>query len=236
MPADVHPGPRAHLTPPCVRRLFCGLVAVELCLVAIHVAAGQPGHPMSVIHRLFDLDAEGNIPAWFSTVQLFLLGLVFLGMRGRAGTGLSSRLSMTAGAGFIFLSMDEAASIHESITAAFTPYAWLPRFQGDHGMWLFLYLPAGLAALLAFRRDLAGMWARHPRTAATLLAGLLLYVMGGGALEVVSYQYLRSGTVAAWLYCAEVALEEFLEMAGISVMLYGALRMMIPGRDGSTSC
>jgi hypothetical protein len=56
-------------------------------------------------------------------------------------------------------------------------------------------------------------------------------VFGGVALEAVGYVYMRSlnrGT----LYIIELTVEEFLEMAGMSIVLYGALLCALGARQG----
>jgi len=56
--------------------------------------------------------------------------------------------------------------------------------------------------------------------------GMGFVVLGGVGLEAIGYQFLRSGSTPL-LYSAEVALEEFLEMSGASVTLYGAILLLL---------
>ena len=68
---------RSTFTAKDAHRLLFGLILFELLLVAIYVGDSLLGSPISVIH-MFDLDREATIPAWFSSVQLFLIGIIFL--------------------------------------------------------------------------------------------------------------------------------------------------------------
>ena len=67
------------------------------------------------------------------------------------------------------------------------------------------------------------MWQHFKPEAGVAAVGAAVYVGGAVGLEVVSYLLLASG-VPADLYLLEVAVEEFLEMAGVSVILYAVLR------------
>src|SRR6185503_2187998 len=49
----------------------------ELTLVAIYWIDVLTGGHFQMLHSLFDLDSEGNIPAWFSSSQLFCVAISF---------------------------------------------------------------------------------------------------------------------------------------------------------------
>jgi len=49
----------------------------ELTLVAIYWIDVLTGGHFQMLHSLFDLDSEGNIPAWFSSSQLFCVAITF---------------------------------------------------------------------------------------------------------------------------------------------------------------
>ena len=197
------------------KKLFFGLILVEMCLVLLFFSDWKRG--------TFDLDGEANIPTWFSSIQLFLIGAVFLPMTRRQEAHHIFRplLLSIVGAGFIFLSLDEAARIHETITRSLRHVEWIPRFKGDHGIWVAFYLTIGSGIALASWRDGLAMWRFSRSAALAMITGIGVYVLGGVGLEVISYQFLLDGTPQ--LYRAEVALEEFMEMAGASLVLYGAL-------------
>jgi hypothetical protein len=57
--------------------------------------------------------------------------------------------------------MDEHLELHESITKAMVHLDWMPRFSGDHGIWVFFYLGAGLLLLLLCMRPVLTLWRRH---------------------------------------------------------------------------
>jgi hypothetical protein len=209
-------------------KLLIGLIFFELCLVLIYAADTLLGSPSRSIQQLFDLDGEGNIPAWFSSVQLFLIGLIFFLRSRQTGPDHSPSplfLLMLSG-GFIFFSADEVGSIHEKISEVFKYVEFMPRFKGDHGIWIFVYALIGLILFLATFRSSVAMWNRYRHASFMMAVGMGIVVLGGVFIEVISYYFLRSGSTPL-LYIAEVALEEFLEMSGASVALYGALLLLL---------
>jgi hypothetical protein len=209
-------------------KLLFGLIFFELCLVLIYAADTLLGSPSWSIQQLFDLDGESNIPAWFSSVQLFLIGLIFL-LRSRQTNpdhSPSPLFFLMVSTGFIFLSVDEVVSIHEKISVIFKHVELMPRFKGDHGVWVFIYALIGLILFVATFRSLAAMWNRYRHATFIMAIGMGIVVLGGVILEVISYQFLRGGSTPL-LYSAEVAIEEFLEMSGASVTLYGAILLLL---------
>lgn len=210
-----------------VNKLIAGLIVFELCLVLIFAADTLLDSPIGIIHRLFDLDAEGNIPAWFSSIQLFLIGLIFLikGYRPDPDRAPSPLFFLMVGAGFVFLSADEAASIHEKITYVLKNFEWVPRFRGNHGIWIFFYPLIGLILLCATFREIVALCNRYRRATFIIATGIGIFLLGAVGLEIVRYQHIDQSATPL-LYKVEVACEEFLEMFGASVMLYGA--MLLP--------
>lgn len=208
--------------------LLIGLILFELCLVLIFAVDTALGSPRLSIQQLFDLDGEGNIPAWFSSVQLFLIGLLFFlnSRRFDPDHTPSPLFLLMVSAGFIFLSADEVASIHEKLSVVFKHVEWIPRFKGDHGLWVFIYAIIGLILLLANLRAFVAMWNRYRHATSIMAIGMGFFLLGGVGLEAIGYQFLRSGSTPL-LYSAEVALEEFLEMSGASITLYGTILMLL---------
>lgn len=58
--------------------ILAALILCELVLVAIYWLGVFSGGHFQALHTLFDLDGEGNIPAWFSSAQLLVVALAFL--------------------------------------------------------------------------------------------------------------------------------------------------------------
>ena len=60
-----------------LNKLFLRLILIELLLVTGYVLNVLWGSPSWIVTRLVDLDDEGSIATWFSSMQLFIVGLLF---------------------------------------------------------------------------------------------------------------------------------------------------------------
>ena len=130
------------------------------------------------------------------------------------------------GLGFMFLSMDEAAAIHEKIidSAKRLNVQWLLRltFMGSHRAWMVPYVLVGLVMLMAGYRPVGFVWWNFRREALWIATGLVLFGIGGIGLEIFSSER-DSDTAYNWA----IAAEEFLEMSGMSIVLYGFMLLAI---------
>jgi len=212
--------------------LLIGLVLFELLLVGIYLWLQLfLHHPM----RIFDLDGEANLPSWFSSVQLFIIGQIFFlkSCQNDAEIQPSPLFLRLVCFGFIFLSLDEAAYIHETLNRILILSSSMPHFKGEHGAWIFLYTFGGIGILLGSFKGILAMWTRYCRESAIMTLGITIALSGGVILEIISYQFLRSGSTPL-AYIIEVAFEEFFEMSGGSVVLYGASRLLF--RKNNAEC
>ncbi|MFQ6029066.1 MAG: hypothetical protein ACE5Q6_16425 [Dehalococcoidia bacterium] len=206
--------------------LLVGLLAIELVLAAIFVWDFILGLPHG-LHILFDMDREANIPAWFASIQLLLVGALALLISRQPDRHIPTShwfLLLVAG-GFAFLSLDEMVGVHERMSSVLGGLEAVPSFS-DHGVWVLPYLSVGMILGMATLKNLLAVWRHFRPEALIVLIGSVIFVSGGIGLEVASYILLRSGETPV-LYQVEVLLEEFFEMAGVSVILYGALLFIL---------
>ncbi len=226
---------RPYISVQAARRFLVVVIAFEMFLVAVFLADGILGEPSLTFHKLFDLDDEKNIPALFSSAQLFLVGIVFLSMayQPRQLHFSSPRFLAVLGMAFIFLSFDEAISIHEQITKSLVHIEWIPRFRGNHGIWVAPYLFVGLVFFLLTYKELLTMWRNSRREITIMVLGFAIFLLGVVVMEVISFQFLREEGTSPYLYQLEVAIEEFLEMMGISIVLYGAVLLSLAQSERS---
>lgn len=212
------------------RRLLYLVLACDLLLAAIYLAIRLgPDLPWGPLDNLFDVDREQSIPTWFSSAQLLVVGLLLLAVvreRLASAAPITAALAILA-AVFLFLSLDESASIHEKITAyAFRrEIHWLTAlsFRGNHGVWIAVYAVLTVAVVALSQRGLRQLWQRARVEMLWLGAGFAVFGGGAVGLEIVSYQ-LREH---ARLFVLELAAEELLEMAGVSLILYGVMMLAI---------
>lgn len=210
--------------------LLGGLIGVELLLLGVYVATAMSGSP-SHLGLLFDLNEEANVPAWFSSMQLFLIGLVLLLA---LANPLRDRdhlrgLLWVLGGGFIFLSMDESAAFHEKVTTVMSRFEWAPRFSDGHGIWMFVYVAIGLAIVAALFRPILQVCRCYPRDVVGVGLGIGVLVGGAVGVEAIGYETI-DGQSALGVKTLQVAAEEFLEMLGASIVLVAAVRFALRER------
>lgn len=208
------------------RKLFLSLVCIQLLFVVVYGTDAWVQGPNERVHEVIDLDAEANLPTWFSSFQLALVAISFwtLATSVRATGRPSRRFLQTCGGFFLLLSIDETAMLHERITAAVgSRYIdWLPAYLaanvGDTLVCLFVVSACFAAAYPHFR----SLWQLSRRAMLVGAAGCAVYLTGGAVLETIGYRMLSAG-VSLSVYRVEVAFEEFFEMLGASLVLYAVL-------------
>jgi hypothetical protein len=127
-------------------RIFLTALSCELILVAIYWLDVLTDGRFQLLHALFDLDSEGNIPAWFSSSQLFAVAITFFSCALRKGTERRpSRVFFSlAGVGALYVSSDETAQIHERVTAVIGAryIDWVPSFAAQNFFFVMLLVAA----------------------------------------------------------------------------------------------
>lgn len=161
----------------------------------------------------FDLDGEGSLGAWFSSVQLLgasLLSLLILSVRRQKADDYHGRYRVWFWAALLFfvMSVDEAASLHEGFKEMMAHLTG-QRLAGDGSLWWAIaYVlvggPIGLRVLLDVRRSRAAV------TCMVLTA--LLYVLA----VAVQLQWIMPQRGALG-----VMVEEGLEMTANLTLLLG---------------
>lgn len=198
------------LSPRTLWRAQLGAIAGLHLLNALAQAPrllGAPDWPR--LRRLFDVDGEGNLPSWYSSVALLacaaLLGLI-------ASTKARERdrfwkhwalLSLT----FVGLSADETAQVHEALAAEMLRHLAPP----------FIWCTGGL--LLAAGFSLFGAFVRHlpPGFRARFVVSFSLFVAGGFIVEAVAQAHARHAGWDNLTYVALTAVEEMLEMVSVAL-------------------
>lgn len=208
-----------------ISRKFAARVLFVACLVTLGFAA------LSLIFevlnsvanfgggqaQLFDLDADQNIPTWYTSSILFLCALFLAAVAVAAGN--AQRLYWYGlSLAFLFLSADEASSIHEKARPVLN--SWLQVGGFANYVWVLLYGPLALVFVLAY----VGFLRRLPHDTRRLffIAGAL-YIGGALGMEVVDGLYATFYSNSDLVYVLLTHIEELLEMLGVAIFIYSLL-------------
>lgn len=216
------------------RRAALALFTVALALLAAHFAVMfsrfvlDHGQLLGLVDA-FNVNVENNIPTFFSAFLLFACAVTLAVVARMPGAPAGDRRYWNGlGLIFLFLALDEDASIHELFINP------LKYFLPDEGVlhfgWIVPYAILALAVGLAYLRFVLRLPA--PTRAFTIAAGCI-YLAGALGFEMVGGWYISE--VSGWqdfTYMTIVAGEEFLEMCGAILFLYTLLDRLQRGLDG----
>jgi len=197
----------------------------EIVLVSIYWFDIVTGGHFHVLHSLFDLDSEGNVPAWFSSSQLFCVAITFWSCALRKKR--ESRLFfILAGIAAVYVSSDETAQIHERVTAVIGQryIDWLPAYAAHNFLLVMVTVAVLLTVCQFLADDLLTLWKNNRRVILLTMLGIAFGLTGGMGVETLGYKWFQGNSDSIW-YKVEVTVEEFMEMFGASIVLCSALKL-----------
>jgi hypothetical protein len=232
------------------------LVSIQALLAFLHIAItwAEPGTYPDPIVRLVHLDREGNLPTWFSTGQLILLGLSFffisILVSGRRHGRWMVQIWLICGVGAFFLSADEAAGLHEALS-----FLLMKVFDGappdsclyalgdfPSYYWLLVYGPVGVLVGVFLIR---WFWRELGPARGMAILGLCLFFLGAVVLDYLEGRYgdLEHEPMALSLFGIAHRLdvflvEEMMEMAGVTLLIAAMLRhasLLVIGKQANPS-
>lgn len=171
----------------------------------------------------FSLDAEGNIPSFFSALLLFFSGILFLIIsvyKRTAKDAFSQQWSLLAFI-FMYMAVDEATEIHGLVMR---PLNDLYNFSG---VFHFSWVIVGIALLLFVAAYFARFFFSLTNTfRARFMAAAIVYICGLIGIEMVGGAYAEMYGEANITYELLTTLEESLEMAGMILLIRALLLYM----------
>ncbi|MEX0827753.1 MAG: hypothetical protein WD005_02260 [Haliea sp.] len=224
------------------RRLVVRVLAATILSLTALSLAGQVsryyfgyGYIFGLVD-FFYVNQEQNLPSWFSSVQLlFSAGLLAAiwwqeKMTSRPFARHWGWLCLI----FVFLSMDEMASLHERTMEP------LQRLTGGmpDGIWAPTWLIAGLAftAVVAIAYLRFFFMCLTPEQRLRLAAAAVVFLSGAVIMEMVAGAVFFPHGYESWVefeetfaYAVTTHVEEFLEMAGILLFIDFLLRRLERG-------
>lgn len=179
----------------------------------------------------FDLDFERNsVPTWYQSATLlfssFLLAVIAL-VRNAEGDK-DFRYWGFLSAIFLYLSLDEAVSIHEQLTMPLRT-----NFELGGIFYLSWVIPAAVFLIIFFFVFLKFLLRLSPQTRYLMIASGGIFVLGAVGVEMVGGNYLYMTNdlpsyVNDFRYVIITTVEEFLEMLGIVIFIYALLDHLVP--------
>lgn len=208
----------SHTLPRTVGRL---LVLVIACLAVLGLAGQLSkyllGHGrLFGFVRLFDLNGEANIPAWFSAMGLLtaslLLALIASATRTTAGRYVRHWWGLALV--FAYVSLDEAASIHElsgePLRLALELDGWF-RYA-----WV---VPASVLVMIGLVVYFPFLLRLPRKTCYAMLIAAALYLGGAVGLELVEGRHDSLYGIETLTLQFLVLAEEVMEMLGVAVFV-----------------
>lgn len=216
-----------------LRLLGFMILSLSLVNIAVNFVKCFLGHGgLLGLTRLFDLDTENNIPTWYASITLFICaGLLALIAYQKKQTG-DRFLRHWQGLVllFLWLSMDEAASIHELLIDLNGPLQL-------NGFFRFAWVIPAMMLLVVigfiYRKFLVALPKKIKRL---FLLASAVYITGGLVMEMIGGKYLQitaleipipdnSGLLGMGMVLI-LAAEEMLEMCGVAIFIYTLLLLL----------
>jgi len=206
-------------------------IALVLCAVAFFLVlasvAGQlmfymTGNKLYGLVLLFDIDAEYNIPTFFSMLLLLfaalLLSVITILERKRTASHVFHWAILSFG--FLIMAVDEIVCIHERLV---NPIRRLLG-NGNHGIFHFAWVIPGIALVLVLALFFLKFCLRLPaKTRLTFLMAAAIYIGGSIGFELIGGYYDELYGLQNLTYSMLTTVEESLEMAGVIFFIWGLL-------------
>jgi len=214
------------LNPLSIVRIFriLGIIAVLLVLasVAVSLVKHLTGHSSAYgLIPLFNVDAEGNIPTFFSTFLLLfaaaLLGVITI-LKKKQMDSYSLYWTVLS-FGLFYMAVDEASAIHEKLIYPIRVLLGNGKLGIFSFAWVIPFILIICVLALFFVRFLMHL---PPKTKLTFLVAAILYIGGAIGLELIEGSYTEVHGLD-FTYSMMTAIEESLEMAGIIIFNWALL-------------
>lgn len=210
------------------RGLIACLFSADIVLAALYLLLFLHGNPMGNDRpNMFNMDGEGNIPSWYSSVKLLAVGLCayFYGRLVLTRDKLAGALILLGGVLFAYLSMDEGATLHEKIGDRFNMLVGANSL-GDKvlfdttGVWMLFLGPPLFLALVGGIIFLRKRLSIAPNVFAKALTGALIFVIAAAPGDIL-VNYFRGDALVV-----QTAIEELAEMIGVTLMLWAVMTLL----------
>jgi len=207
------------------KKTVCLFILIASGLLFAHVcglfSTYYFGHPRVYgLVRLFDFDAEQNVPSLYSTVMLFFSALLLLTIAANKKHESGSYAShwLWLGYIFVFLSLDEACSVHEKLM--------LPLRSVLHASGLLFYtwvVPYSII-LIFFMLSYIDFTLKLPtKTRFLFITSGAVFICGAIGIEMLGGRHASLYGKSNVLFASYCTIEELLEITGIVIFIYALM-------------
>lgn len=212
--------------------LIALLFAADLMLAIIPVLDFVIGRPYQLLSNLFNLHNEGTLPTWYSSMQWFCAGAMFVlfavhALRSRMRGALSIAALALACSAF---SIDEIAKIHE-LLGSVANSLMMDRPLREVGLWATGLWPVvvGIPAILVLAITVRGtrhiFLARTSRALVLLIIGFAVMLTGAVVVELGANLLDETGPRDG-SFLVQVVVEELMEMLGATCVVWSASALL----------
>ena len=205
--------------------IIVGLAIFSVLGQSYKIGGGNIEFYLKVAEK-FNLDGEHNcIPNWFQSSLMIVSAmlLAIIAFFRREVEDVCYRFWMFLSFFFLYLSLDEAVSIHEQLTV---PLRQMFHLHGAFFMaWV---IPIGLLAALLFVWSLKYLWQLPSRIRWMLFTAGGIYISGALVMEMIDGAYFEKhieplGDFVDMTYVLMTTVEESLESFGLAVFIFTLL-------------
>jgi hypothetical protein len=211
-----------------VPALILVLFIIDVALGLGYISNELLGRPYKKLTLFLNLDGEGNLPTWYSSIQWFCVA-IFLGLFAHRNFSLRQKRSwllVVVSLLFLALSLDEVAQIHEWLGGEVD--VLLPggtrhnTLVHDTGIWTLAIGVPFLALFIVLISSIKVYFQRAPDALFKIFLGMLIMLIGAIGLETLS-NFVTPGTKYRVL---QVFSEEFCELVGATMVLWGSYELL----------
>jgi len=174
----------------------------------------------NIYGRLFDLNKEANIPTWFSSLILFISScLLFFISYYKGKNDSNQKYWKVLTFIFLYLSIDELASIHEDFN---NPVRSLLHLGGIfYWSWI---VPAILILVILFFYFFRFLLSLPKNTRNLFLLSAIIFISGAVGLEMIGGLLYSMDMNNSIPHRIETFFEEVMEMTGVLIFIYSLLK------------
>jgi len=196
---------------------FIATVLLIIYLLLLFLLPDFNASKMTDVTGLFNVNNEVSIPTWFSQTILFISAGILFVIAYCSHTW--KKYWKYLGFIFIYISIDEGASIHELTVF---PMRDLLNIQSGplYYTWVVLFGALFLVLVVVYFKFFLSL---PKRTRAILFSSAVIFISGAIGMEMVGSSIAASSGEVSMNYSLVVAAEEYLEMIGVTLFIYGLL-------------